>query len=78
LITSFQEHVAGEERNNRLDAPSLRRAAFFSCLWQVIGDPGGAQLAGDRLFLARFCVKAPPSESSPGWDDAPFSQRSGG
>ena len=66
LRSSIQEHVAWKERNNRLDPPSLRRAAFFSCLRQVIGDLRGAQLAGDGLFLAGFRVQAPPDRLGSG------------
>ncbi len=60
LLASLQEHVAGKERNDRLDPPSLWRAAFFSRLRQVIGDLRDAQLTGDSLFLAGLRVQAPP------------------
>ncbi len=60
LLAPLEEHIAGKERNNRLDPPSPRRAAFLPSLWQVIGDPRGAQLAGDGLFLAGFRVQTPP------------------
>jgi tetratricopeptide (TPR) repeat protein len=60
FVVPFQEHVAGKKGNDRLDSPALRRAAFLSCLRQVIGDTRVAQLAGDCLLLARFGVQAPP------------------
>ncbi len=60
FVLPFQEHVAGKEGNDRLDSPALRRAAFLSCLGQVIGDARIAQLARDCLFLARPGVQAPP------------------
>jgi hypothetical protein len=58
--TPLQKHVAGKERHDRLDPPSLGRAAFFSRLRKVVGDRRFAQLAGNGLLLAGFRVQAPP------------------
>jgi hypothetical protein len=60
LRGASEEHVTREERNNRLDPSSLRRAAFFSRLRKVMGDRRFAQLAGDRLLLTGLRVQAPP------------------
>jgi hypothetical protein len=57
---SLHEHIAGEERDNRLDSPSLGRASFFQYLGEVIDGPLGPEVTGRRLFLSRLSMQAPP------------------
>jgi hypothetical protein len=57
---SLDEHVTREERDNRLDAPSLRCAALLFSLGKKVGDARFAQLASDGFFLSRLGVQAPP------------------
>ena len=63
---TLQEHVTREERDNRLDFPSLGRASFFQYLGKVIDGPQGPELAGRRLFLSRLCMQAPPDRLAVG------------
>jgi hypothetical protein len=58
--TAVQEHVTGEEWNNRSNFPALGRATFLEHLGKVIHDSMDSQIAGDRLFLSRLGVQAPP------------------
>ena len=60
LRIALQEHVTREQRHDRLDLPSLRRATFFEDLGKVIDDPGVAKLTGGRLLLTRLGMQAPP------------------
>jgi hypothetical protein len=60
LVRAPHEHVAGEERHDRLDLSSRRRSALFSCLGKVVSDAGFAQVASGGFFLARLGVQAPP------------------
>ena len=57
---AVQEHVAGEERDNRLNLPPLGRATFLEHLRKVIDESLDSQVARDRLFLAGFGVQTPP------------------
>ena len=58
---SLHEHVTREERDNRLDFPSLGRASFLHYLGKVIDGSLGPELTGRRLFLSRFCMQTPPN-----------------
>jgi Tetratricopeptide repeat len=57
---TIQEHVSGEERDDGLDLPALRRPGLLHHLGKVVKDAFLAELAGDRLFLAGLGVQAPP------------------
>ena len=57
---AIQEHVSGEQRDDRLDFPALRRPGLLHDLGKVVKDTFLAELAGDRLFLPRLGVQAPP------------------
>ena len=66
--TAVQEHVTGEEWDNRLNFPALRRATFLEHLGKVIHDSMDSQIACDRLFLSGFGVQAPPDRFFLGLD----------
>jgi len=65
---ALQEHVAREQRNDRLNLPPLGRATFFQHLGKIVDHPQIAEISGGRFFLTGLGVQAPPDRLLRGRD----------
>jgi hypothetical protein len=57
---AVQEHVTGEQRDDRLNLPPLGCATFLAHLRQIVDDSLNSQVARDCFFLTGFRVQTPP------------------